>query len=112
MRQFIDEQRAVDDAIRQDHTGLVLKTVGGVLLGFCGIICVFIFVGLRVGSLFWLWMNLGLGALGFALVGAGTRLSAQAESNFEALRRAVRNRSEAGTSPEQLPSEDVEHRAA
>lgn len=55
-----------------EQRALTLRTLGWMLLVFdVAIIAVFIFVGLRSGSLLWLYWTVIQGALGIALVGAG-----------------------------------------
>lgn len=55
-----------------EQRALTLRTVGWMLLIFdVAIIAVFIFVGLRSGSLLWLYWTAIQGVVGIALVGAG-----------------------------------------
>ena len=51
--------------------GAVLVTVGKVLLWFDVILLCFVYVGLRSGSVMWMWWVTGEGLLGFLLLGVG-----------------------------------------
>jgi hypothetical protein len=61
-----------------EHRALTLESVGWLLLAFDGIVAVFVFVGIRSGSLLWLWWTLIEGVLGLGLVGAGRLLGKRA----------------------------------
>lgn len=56
-----------------EHQALALKAIGALLLVFDAIPAVFIFVGIRDGSLLWLYWTAIEGLLGLALVAAGMR---------------------------------------
>jgi hypothetical protein len=53
--------------------GMVLITVGKVLLWMDFLLLAFVYVGLRSGSEMWLWWVLGEGILGLVLIEIGTR---------------------------------------
>ena len=53
--------------------GMVLITVGKVLLWMDFLLLAFVYVGLRSGSGMWLWWVLGEGILGLVLIEIGTR---------------------------------------
>ena len=58
-------------ALAEQRQGVVMLTVGKVLLWMDLFLVCFVYVGLRAGSyLFWWWV-LGEGVLGFALMGVG-----------------------------------------
>jgi len=65
----IEEEGIVEDQRR----GLVLMTVGKVLLWMDFLLLAFVYVGLRSGSHFWLWWVLGEGILGLVLLEIGSR---------------------------------------
>ncbi len=61
-----------------EERSLALRSVGWLLLAFDGLLAVFIFVGIRTGSLLWLlWTGVD-GALGLGLVMAGGYLEQKA----------------------------------
>ena len=57
--------------IEPQHRGLVLITVGKVLLWMDFLLLAFVYVGLRSGSHMWLWWVLGEGILGLILLEVG-----------------------------------------
>jgi len=61
--------------VQEQRKGLVLMTVGRVLLWMDFILLAFVYVGLRSGSRMWLWWVLGEGLLGmiFLEIGAHKR---------------------------------------
>jgi hypothetical protein len=58
--------------------GLAMQAVGALLLVFDSIPAVFVFVGIRDGSLMWLYWTVIEGSIGIALVAAGVRLKEKA----------------------------------
>lgn len=60
----------------QRHLGAVLVTVGKVLLWMDVLLLIFVYVGLRGGSDFWLWWVALEGVLGFGLLGVGMYIRA------------------------------------
>jgi hypothetical protein len=77
MTNYHDEPRAMDLVLDDQHTGSVLQTLGWVLLVFAAIPAVWIWVGFRIGSYFWLVFVAVECLLGFSLVAAGTALRAR-----------------------------------
>ncbi len=84
-----------------EYRALTLRTLGWLLLVFDGIIGVFVFVGIRDGSLLWFYWTVIEGVVGAALVLAGLR---REENANRALAHSVMPHLEA--------TEDVEHRNA
>jgi hypothetical protein len=80
-----DEPRALRVALEDQHIGSVLQTLGWVLLAFDAIPAIWIWIGFRSGSYFWLDWVLVEGALGFGLVAAGTLLRSRAARDFARL---------------------------
>ena len=70
-----NEHKAVEDLQRE---ALTWKALGALLLVFDAIPAVFIFVGLRTGSLLWLYWAAIEGLIGVALVGFGMHRDQQA----------------------------------
>jgi len=56
-----------------EHQALTLKALGALLLVFDAIPAVWIFVGIRNGSLFWLYWTAIEGLIGVLMVAAGFR---------------------------------------
>ena len=65
----LEEQGMVDE----QRSGLVLMTIGKVLLWTDFLLLAFVYVGLRSGSHLWLWWVLIEGVLGLAFVEIGWR---------------------------------------
>jgi pheromone shutdown protein TraB len=65
-------------ALEEQRQGVVMLTVGKVLLWMDLILVCFVYLGLRAGSYLFLWWVLGEGVLGFALMGVGYRKRADA----------------------------------
>jgi hypothetical protein len=61
-----------------EQRALAMRAVGWLLLAVDGIVAVFVFVGIRTGSLLWLYWTAIEGALGLALIAAGMRLEEMA----------------------------------
>ncbi len=57
--------------VEEQRKGLVLMTVGRVLLWMDFLLLAFVYVGLRSGSRMWLWWALGEGLLGLVLLEIG-----------------------------------------
>jgi len=72
MLEIVEEhiQREVE-ALEEQRQGSVLMTTGKVLLWMDLILVCFVYVGLRTGSLLFLWWVLGEAVLGFALMAVG-----------------------------------------
>jgi len=59
--------------LERRRSGLVLITVGKVLLWMDFLLMAFIYVGIRSGSDFWLWWVVAEGVLGLILIEIGSR---------------------------------------
>lgn len=59
--------------IERQRSGLVLMTVGKVLLWMDFLLLAFVYVGLRGGSDFWMWWVISEGILGLVLLEIGSR---------------------------------------
>jgi hypothetical protein len=57
--------------VEEQNKGLVLMTVGRVLLWTDFLLLIFVFVGLQSGSRMWLWWVIGEGLLGLILLEIG-----------------------------------------
>ncbi len=57
------------------RTGMMLMTIGKIMLGMDLLLLAFVYVGLKGGSQLWLWFVIGDGlvAIGLIAVGAGKR---------------------------------------
>jgi len=73
---------ASDDALKQQRLGAVMQVLGWTLIAFDCIIGVWIWVGLRSGSFFWVWWVAIEGVLGLALIGLGTRRRSRGNRQF------------------------------
>lgn len=62
------EEQGMIDGQRQ---GLVIMTIGKVLLWFDFILLAFVYDGVRSGSYMWTWWVLGQALLGFSLLAVG-----------------------------------------
>ena len=70
----INLDRVEEEAIlERRRSGLVLITVGKVLLWMDFLLMAFIYVGIRSGSDFWLWWVVAEGVLGLILIEIGSR---------------------------------------
>ncbi len=74
---------ASDLAMRKQRLGAALNVVGWVLIGFDCLIAVWIWVGLRSGSDFWLYWVVIEGVLGLALIWLGARRRAEGARSFD-----------------------------
>ncbi len=79
------ELRQMDAMQRDMRLGLALQVTGWTLLAFNAIIVMFVWTALRVGSNFWLYWAIIEGALGSALVMAGSHYRAKAGSEISRL---------------------------
>jgi len=70
--------RATDEAVHEQRLGSVLITVGWVLIAMDCILSVWIWVGLRSGSDFWLWWVIIEGVLGVGIIFWGRHKRAKA----------------------------------
>ncbi len=59
--------------LERQRSGLVLITVGKVLLWMDFLLMAFIYVGLRSGSHFWVWWVVAEGIVGLILIEVGIR---------------------------------------
>jgi hypothetical protein len=84
-----------------EHRALTLQALGWLLLAFDGIVAVFMFVGIRDGSLLWLIWTLIEGALGLGFVVAGLHESQRAAATLR----------QSGE-PHRQASNDAQHRRA
>ncbi len=84
-----------------EYRALTMRNLGWLLLVFDGIIAVFVFVGIRSGSLLWFFWTVIEGLVGAGLVVAGLR---REQTASEALGHTVM--------PHVESREDVEHRKA
>ena len=75
-------ESALDAALREQQLGRVMLVLGGLLIAFDCIVGVWIWVGLRSGSDFWLWWVVIEGVLGLVLIGAGMRKRAHGSRTF------------------------------
>jgi hypothetical protein len=65
----VEEEGILD----RQRSGLVLITVGKVLLWMDFLLMAFIYVGIRSGSDFWVWWVVAEGVLGLILIEIGAR---------------------------------------
>jgi hypothetical protein len=84
MTSYGPEQKGMDLAMDDLHKGSVMQTLGWVLLVFDSIPAVWIFVGFRTGSYFWLYWVVIEAAIGFGLLIAGTIFRSKAARDFSA----------------------------
>jgi hypothetical protein len=67
------DQVSIDNTVENRQLGSVMLTIGWILLWMDGLLGVFFFQSLRNGSMFWpIWLAIE-GAIGIALIIAGTR---------------------------------------
>lgn len=72
-----------EPVVDREERGLGIKAVGFAMLGFVGIVLVFVPIGLRVGSRFWLFWVAIQGFIGMSLVGFGTMMEKKAAQEIE-----------------------------
>ena len=68
------EQQDMDEILRQQRTGLILRAVGWILILTDVIPLMFIWTAWRAGSNFWMWWFIIEGVAGVALAIAGSRI--------------------------------------
>ena len=78
MEDIRQKTTATDLAMRAQQTGGVMRVVGWILVAFDCLIAIWIWVGLRSGSDFWLYWVVIEGVLGLALIWMGMRRRAEA----------------------------------
>ncbi|HEY7097351.1 MAG TPA: hypothetical protein VH437_11545 [Terriglobales bacterium] len=69
--------------------GSVLIVVGRVLLWMDFLLVMFVYVGLRGGSRFWMWWVISEALLALVLIAVGTRMRARVQSKETYPRRAA-----------------------
>ncbi len=70
---FERDQQAIDNTVENRRLGSVMLTAGWILLWFDAVLLVYFFTSIRDGTYFWpIWTTIQ-GAVGLALVIAGTR---------------------------------------
>jgi hypothetical protein len=74
---------ATEAALRADRAGSTMITIGWILIGFDCVSAVFLWVGLRSGSLFWVWWVIAEGVAALILIWLGGRKKMQARSLAE-----------------------------
>jgi hypothetical protein len=79
MEDLRQKTTASDLALRAQRLGSVLSVVGWTLIGFDCLIAVWIWVGLRSGSDFWLYWVAVEGIIGLVLIWMGARRRAEGE---------------------------------
>ena len=108
-----DELRIIDAAMDREALGLALQTAGYMILGFCSITCVWIFVGWRVGSWFWFWVTLALAVMGMGAAAAGSLIGGRADATIAARSATMRARLLKVENHEELPpDQDLGRKAA
>ena len=93
----VNEQLAPEE---MEHRALTVQAIGALLLAFDAIPAVFVFAGIRDGSLLWLYWTAVEGLIGMGLVAAGLKLGERAT---DLMAHSVKPRLHAG---------DIEHREA
>lgn len=83
MEDLRQKTTASDLALREQRRGSVMSIVGWTLIGFDCLIAVWIWVGLRSGSEFWLYWVAIEGVIGLALVWLGARRRAEGARSFD-----------------------------
>ncbi|MEP6643660.1 MAG: hypothetical protein ABJA69_04135 [Acidobacteriaceae bacterium] len=62
------EEAGID---KQQRAGMLLMTVGKIMLGMDLLLLAFVYVGLKGGSQMWLWFVIGDGIAAIALIAVG-----------------------------------------
>ncbi len=73
------EPESMDEALQAERTGMVLKTVGWVVLAMDFILVNFVWISLRSGSKFWLIWVLAQAFVGLLLVRIGITRGARSD---------------------------------
>jgi len=82
--------RVKDEAVTEvARRGSVLIVVGRVLLWMDFLLVMFVYVGLRGGSRFWMWWVISEALLALVLIVVGTRMRARVQSKETYPRRAA-----------------------
>ncbi len=81
-RNYANDPRAMLMSERAARKGTVLKAVGWLLIVFDLIPVVWLWVGWRSGSDFWMWWVLAEGVIGVALLIAGTIVKSRSAREF------------------------------
>lgn len=92
MESAAETRKLLDRLLSEQQRWWGLEVTGWTVLCFSAIPAVFIFVGLRSGSWFWLWATAVLGVIGMALTGVSTRKRSQAEAEFRRIGQQQRRR--------------------
>ena len=71
------EPTPTDAALKAQRAASTLITIGWILIGFDCVSAIFIWVGLRSGSLFWVWWVIAEGIAGLTLIWLGARKKMQ-----------------------------------
>jgi hypothetical protein len=87
LREEVSDQRVEQEtcALELERRGEVSMTVGKALLGMDLILACFVMIGLRTGSLLFLWWVLAEGVLGLVLIGVGLHQKSEAEGKLNTL---------------------------
>ena len=83
MEDLRQKTAASDLALREQRRGSVMSIVGWTLIGFDCLIAVWIWVGLRSGSEFWLYWVAIEGVIALALIWLGARRRAEGARSFD-----------------------------
>jgi hypothetical protein len=110
MVNYQDERKELDRALEQEERWWGLEVAGWTILWFTVIPAVFIFVGLRSKSLFWLWCTAVLGLIGLVLTGTAAMRRLGAERKFQT--EAMRDRMEQRLEGPELPVDESGRKAA
>jgi hypothetical protein len=81
-----------DASVAEEELALAFKTIGGGLLLFAGLIVVFVPIGLRSGSFFWLYWVLVQGMIATAFISYAFWLEHKAESRVGNIHAPARER--------------------
>jgi len=83
MEDLRQKTAASDLALREQRRGSVMSIVGWTLIGFDCLIAVWIWVGLRSGSEFWLYWVAVEGVIALARIWLGARRRAEGARSFD-----------------------------
>jgi hypothetical protein len=107
-----EKMEAAWEGEEYEERGKALQVLGWVLGCMGGITSVWIWVGWRAGTEFWLWWTLGLGLLGMILNGRGAWLRARSAEIFTGIRGNMRAGSAQPLGTAGLPSPGEDERRA